>query len=80
MSNNDYLSEIYDQRPQLIVHEALRHSKSAQDVMELAQQRNYEVSFARGPFWGKDVIIKEQDRKPASHSIQSAIRYISTGT
>lgn len=69
--------ELYDQRPELVIHERLRHSGMAQELVSIASQQNFNVYFDRGPF-RHDTLIKwheNEKRRPESHSMASALRY-----
>jgi hypothetical protein len=77
MSEYNAYGELYDQRPELVIHDRLRHSGMIQEVIDMARQNNFKVSFGRGPF-RHDMIIKEggdEERRPQSHSVTSGLRY-----
>ena len=77
MSDYNAYGELYDQRPELIIHDRLKHSGTIREVIQMAQQNNYKISFKRGPF-RHDLIIREggdSPGKPQSHTIISGLRY-----
>ena len=77
MSEYDVYGELYDQKPELIIHDRLRHSGTVQELIKMAEDNNYKVSFGRGPF-RHDMIIKEDGDKterPESHTVTSGLRY-----
>ena len=77
MSEYNAYGELYDQRPELIIHDRLRHSGTIREVIQMAQQNNYKISFERGPF-RHDMIIKEggdSEARPQSHTVTSGLRY-----
>jgi hypothetical protein len=77
MSEYNAYGELYDQRPELIIHDRLKNSGTIRDVIDLARQHNYKVSFDRGPF-RHDMLIKqdgENTQRPQSHTINSGLRY-----
>lgn len=77
MSEYNAYGELYDQRPELVIHERLRYSGTAKELADLAYEQNFKVNFDRGPL-RQDAIIKwheTEKRRPESHSIASALRY-----
>lgn len=77
MSDYNAYGELYDRRPELIIHDRLKHSGAIREVIEMAQKNNFKVSFERGPF-RHDMIIKENEEsgtKPQSHTVTSGLRY-----
>jgi len=81
MSEYNIYGELYDQRPELIIHDRLRHSGTVQNLVKLAQEQNYNVYFSKGPI-RQDAIIKWNDdeaRRPESHTINSALKVIGNG-
>lgn len=77
MSDYNAYGELYDQRPELIIHDRLKHSGTIREVIQMAQQNNYKISFERGPF-RHDMIIKEggdSTARPQSHTVTSGLRY-----
>jgi len=77
MSDYNAYGELYDQRPELVIHDRLRNSGTIRDVIDIAQQNNYKISFNRGPF-RHDMLIKElgdSTSRPQSHTITSGLRY-----
>lgn len=77
MSDYNAYGELYDQRPELVIHDRLRHSGTIREVIDMARQNNYKVSFDRGPF-RHDMLIKENGEntdRPQSHTVTSGLRY-----
>jgi hypothetical protein len=77
MSDYNAYGELYDQRPELVIHDRLKNSGMIRDVIDMAQQNNYKISFDRGPF-RHDMLIKERGEssaRPQSHTITSGLRY-----
>jgi hypothetical protein len=74
MSDYNAYGELYDQRPELVIHDRLRHSGTIREVIDMAKENNYKVSFERGPF-RHDMLIKESADKPQSHTVTSGLRY-----
>lgn len=77
MSEYNAYGELYDRRPELVIHDRLRHSGAIREVIEIARENNYKVSFGRGPF-RHDMIIKqdgENTKRPQSHTVNSGLRY-----
>jgi hypothetical protein len=77
MTEYNAYGELYDQRPELVIHERLRHSGSVRELVELASHQNFKVYFDRGPL-RQDTMIKwhkETGLRPESHSVSSALRY-----
>ena len=78
MSDYNAYGEMYDQRPELIIHERLRHLGTVKELVELAQQNNFKIDFERGPL-RRDLLIKWHDgsgAKDDSHSLMSGLRYM----
>lgn len=78
MSDYNAYGEMYDQRPELVIHERLRHLGTVKELVELAQQNNFKINFERGPL-RRDLLIKwhdGSDTKDESHSLMSGLRYI----
>lgn len=77
MSDYNAYGELYDQRPELVIHDRLRHSGAIREVIDMAKENNYKVSFGRGPF-RHDMLIKEDGentQRPQSHTVTSGLRY-----
>ena len=77
MTEYNAYGELYDQRPELIIHDRLRNSGTVRELVDLAQKQNYKICFDRGPL-RQDAVIKWHDnenRRPESHSVSSALRY-----
>lgn len=68
--------ELYDQRPDLVIHDRLRHSGTIKEIVDLAEKHNFNVYFDRGPF-RQDMMIKwkEVDMRPAEYSVTAGLRY-----
>lgn len=77
MSTYNTYGELYDQRPELVIHDRLRHSGTVREIVNIASKHNYNVYFDRGPI-RQDMIIKYNDGssvKPESHTVSSGLRY-----
>jgi hypothetical protein len=77
MSEYNAYGELYDQRPELVIHDRLRHSGAIREVIDMAKENNYKVSFGRGPF-RHDMLIKEGGEsadKAQSYTVTSGLRY-----
>jgi hypothetical protein len=77
MSEYNTYGELYDQRPELLIHDRLKHSGTVQELIDLAKRQNYKICFTPGPF-RHDTMIKwhkSDNRREESHSITSAMRY-----
>lgn len=77
MSEYNAYGELYDQRPELVIHDRLRHSGTIREVIDMAKENNFKVSFGRGPF-RHDMLIKENGEsvdKAQSHTVTSGLRY-----
>lgn len=77
MSDYNAYGELYDQRPELVIHDRLRHSGTVQELINLAKEQNYKICFDRGPL-RHDAMIKwheTDNRRPESHSVSSAMRH-----
>lgn len=77
MSEYNAYGELYDQKPELVVHDRLRNSGTAIELIALAKQNNFKVSFSRDPF-RHDLLIKEQGQsteRPLSYTLASGMRY-----
>ena len=78
MTNYNAYGEIYDQRPELVIHDRLKYLGSVEELVELAKQNNFKVNFEKGPL-RKDLVIKWNDspgRREESHSLVSGLRYM----
>lgn len=79
MSQPEYnaYGELYDQRPELVIHDRLKHSGTVRELVQLAHEQNFHVHFDRGPF-RQDMIINWKDqlnKNSESHSVSSGLRY-----
>lgn len=77
MTEYNAYGELYDQRPELIIHERLKNSGTVSELITIANQQNFKVHFERGPL-RQDAVIKwheNEKRRPESHSISSALRF-----
>lgn len=77
MSDYNAYGELYDQRPELVIHERLRHSGTIRKIIDMAKENNYKVSFDHGPF-RHDMLIKEggeNSDRVQSHTISSIFRH-----
>jgi len=77
MSEYNAYGELYDRRPELVIHDRLRHSGTIRELIDMAKNNNYKVSFERGPF-RHDMLIKENGEsteRPQSHTVTSGLRY-----
>jgi hypothetical protein len=77
MAEYNAYGELYDQRPELLIHERLRHSGVVRELVGLAAEQNFHVSFEKGPF-RQDMMIKWNDapgRKEESHTVSSGLKY-----
>jgi hypothetical protein len=77
VSDYNAYGELYDQRPELIIQERLKHSGTVRELIDMAAQQNFKVCFDRGPL-RQDAMIKwheTENRRPESHSVSSALRY-----
>jgi len=77
MSEYNAYGELYDQRPELVIHDRLRHSGAIREVIDMARENNYKVSFGRGPF-RHDMLIKESGEdadRAQSYTVTSGLRY-----
>lgn len=78
MSDYNAYGELYDQRPELIIHDRLKYLGSVQELVELAKQGNFKVNFERGPL-RRDLVIKWHDAphtREESLSLSSGLRYM----
>lgn len=69
--------ELYDQRPELVIHERLKQSGTVREIVDIANRHNFNVYFDRGPFH-QDMLIKwkgDSSKKPESHTVSSGLRY-----
>lgn len=70
--------EIYDQRPELIIHDRLKHLGTVRELVEIAKNNNFKVNFERGPL-RRDLVIRWYDAphvREESHSLNSGMRYM----
>lgn len=77
MSDYNAYGELYDQRPELVIHERLRHNATTIELVEIAKSQNFNVYFDRGPL-RQDMMIKWNDTptsKSESHTVNSCMRY-----
>jgi hypothetical protein len=77
MSQYNAYGELYDERPELVIHDRFRHSGTVREIIKIAQENNYKISFSPGPF-RNDMIIKQdgdKTEKPESYNISSGLRY-----
>lgn len=77
MTEYNAYGELYDQRPDLIIHERLKHNGSIKELIDIARSKNFNVYFDRGPLH-QDTVIKwheETGKRPEGHSVSSAMRY-----
>lgn len=77
MSEYNAYGELYDRRPELILHDRLRNSGTAKELIQKAQQYNYKISFQRGPF-RQDLLMDEGEQaseRKSSHTLTTAMRY-----
>jgi hypothetical protein len=77
MSDYNAYGELYDQRPELIIHERLKNSGTVRELINIAQENNFRVCFGRGPL-RQDTMIKWHDnenKRPECYSMSSALRY-----
>jgi hypothetical protein len=75
--NYNAYGELYDQRPELIIHERLKHSGTVKELIDIASKQDFRVSFDKGPL-RQDTMIKwheNENRRPESYSLSSALRY-----
>lgn len=69
--------ELYDQRPELVIHDRLKQSGTVRELVQLAHEQNFRVYFDKGPF-RQDMMIKFKDqpgKNSESHSVTSGLRY-----
>lgn len=77
MSEYNAYGELYDQRPELLIHERLKHSGTVRELVSLASEQNFHVSFEKGPF-RQDMMIRwndTPDKKSESYTVASGLRY-----
>jgi hypothetical protein len=77
MSEYNAYGEMYDQRPELIIHERLKNSGTVREIIDIASKHNFNVYFDRGPI-RQDMIIKHNGSdsiRPESHTVTSGLRY-----
>lgn len=77
MSDYNAYGELYDQRPELVIHERLRHNGTTLELIEMAKSQNFNVYFDRGPL-RQDMMIKWNGSMPGkteSHTVTSGMRY-----
>jgi hypothetical protein len=78
MTDYNAYGELYDQRPELIIHDRLKYCGSVTELVDLAKQNNFKVNFERGPL-RHDLLIKWNDSpstRPESYSLTSGLRYL----
>ena len=77
MAEYNAYGDLYDQRPELLIHERLRHSGTVREIINLASEQNFNVSLGKGPF-RQYLIIKWNNiptQKSEAHSVASGLRY-----
>lgn len=78
MSEYNAYGEFYDQRPELIIADRLKHLGSIREMVQIAKENNFRVDFSRGPL-RRDMVIRWNDG-PApveeSYNLVSGLRYL----
>lgn len=77
MSEYNAYGELYDQRPELVIHERFKHFGSTFELVALAKQNNYKINFSREPLRHDLVINWHEDDgvKTQSHTMSSGLRF-----
>jgi hypothetical protein len=72
--------ELYDNRPQFIIHGRLKNCKAVMDLAATAAEKGFQVSYQESRFIN-DVKLNEGYDKNApmrSHSVRTAKRFLDT--
>jgi hypothetical protein len=78
MSDYNAYGELYDQRPELIIHDRLKYLGTVSELVGIARENNFKVTFERGPL-RHDMLIRwndGSDKKEESYALNSGLRYI----
>lgn len=78
MSDYNAYGEMYDQRPELVIHDRLKYLGTVEELIELAKQNNFKINFEKGPL-RKDIVIRWNDSpgyREESLSLVSGLRYM----
>jgi hypothetical protein len=78
MTDYNAYGELYDQRPELVIHDRLKHLGSVSELVDIAKQGNFKINFERGPL-RHDLLIRWNDgssHKEESYSLNSGLRYM----
>lgn len=77
MTDYNAYGEAYDRRPEMIIHDRLKQSGATRELIDIAKELNYKISFSRGPF-RQDLLLDEgmeSNEKKTSHTLHTALRY-----
>lgn len=77
MSDYNVYGELYDKRPELVIHNRLKNSGSMMEIVELAKEMNFKIRYSQGPF-RQDMQInwhEEDNKRPDAYSVHSGLKY-----
>lgn len=78
MSEYNAYGELYDRRPELIIHNRLKNSGSMMQVIEIAHEMNFKIKYSQGPF-RQDIQInwhESDNKKPENYSMYNGFKYL----
>jgi hypothetical protein len=74
MYDQNPLGMLYEERPEIIIHERHRSSGSARELIALAKAQNYRISFGSGGFRNDLILVDPDTGHQDSYSLAVALR------